>query len=74
MKHFLFDRETQEVGRIMMERSKYRDIAFQYQSALEKIMLVLPDQEAKISDLWLAIGEIRKIAQHYLTVPDGEPE
>lgn len=70
----MFSRETQESMRMMRERNIYRDLAFKYQSALEKILLVRPLQGAGTQDLWLAIGEIRKIAQHSLIALYDEAE
>lgn len=71
----MFDTETQYAMQVMKERNIYRQIAHQYQTALEKIIAIQPLESARLSDLSLALGEVRKIASNALrSFPDREAE
>jgi hypothetical protein len=58
--------------RVMRDRNIYRQIAYQYQIALERILDIKPLESA--GDLSLALGEIRKIAAHALSELHAEEE
>lgn len=58
--------------RVMRDRNIYRQIAYQYQIALERILAIKPLESA--GDLSLALGEIRKIAAHALSELHAEEE
>lgn len=71
----MFDTETKYAMQVMKERNIYRQIAHQYQMALEQILSIQPLESARLGDLSLALGEVRKIASHALrSVPDREAE
>jgi hypothetical protein len=60
--------------RVMRDRNIYRQIAYQYQIALERILDIKPLESAGKGDLSLALGEIRKIAAHALSELHAEEE
>ena len=58
--------EPVKVAKVTAKRATRAKQADDYQLALQRILDINPLVTASASDLWLALGEIRKIARHGL--------